>query len=123
MKHQPFSWLARLRSFRYAIQGLKSFLGSEHNAWIHLAATILACLAGWYFRLSKLEWIALLFCFCLVWIAEIANTCIEKIMDHVTPEQHPRVKQIKDMAAGMVLIAAVVALITGCLIFLPRLLL
>lgn len=122
MKRQPFSPKARLKSFTYAIAGVGSFLRSEHNAWIHLAASIAALCAGWYYKLNRLEWIALLFCIVLVWLAEIANTCIEKIMDHLHPERHTAVKHIKDMAAGMVLIAAVFAIIIGCILFIPRLL-
>jgi diacylglycerol kinase len=49
------------------------------------------------------------------------NTVIEKIMDHLSPEYHPAVKWIKDVAAGAVLVAAVIALITGCIIFIPYL--
>lgn len=121
MKTNRFSWKARLRSFAYAFRGIGILLKGEHNAWLHLAATIGVFLAGYILQVSRLEWVALVFCITLVWMAEMANTCIEKIMDHITPEQHPRVKDIKDMAAGMVLIAAIAALVTGCFIFIPKL--
>jgi len=63
----------------------------------------------------------LLIVMALVWITEILNTCIEKIMDFVHPEYHPKVKIIKDMAAAAVLIMAIVAVIVGGLIFIPKL--
>jgi diacylglycerol kinase len=55
----------------------------------------------------------------MVWITEMLNTVVEKIMDHLSPECHPRVKWIKDVAAGAVLISALVAAITGAVIFIP----
>jgi diacylglycerol kinase len=120
MKAQPFSWKARLKSFNYAVRGIAAFMRSEHNAWIHLAASVTVCIAGFYYRLNKTEWIAVLFCIALVWITEMVNTCIEKIMNHLSPQHSEAVKQIKDIAAGAVLVAAVFAAITGCVIFVPR---
>jgi diacylglycerol kinase len=56
----------------------------------------------------------------LVWVTEILNTCIEKAMDVITIEHHPQIKIIKDLAAGAVLIAALVAVIVGSFIFIPK---
>ena len=55
-----------------------------------------------------------------VWSAEIFNTAIESMMDHLSPEKHPRVKYIKDLAAGAVLVAAITAIIAGLIIFIPK---
>ena len=57
----------------------------------------------------------------LVWVTEMINTVVEKIMDHVAPERHPRIKWIKDVAAGAVLVSAIIAVIAGALIFFPYL--
>jgi diacylglycerol kinase len=109
----------RILSFKYAIQGIVAFLQSEPHARIHAVATVLVIAAGFYCRLSANQWIAILIVTGMVWITEMLNTVIEKIMDHLSPDYHPRVKWIKDVAAGAVLIATFVAVITGAVIFIP----
>ena len=116
-----FSWRARLKSFTYAGDGLRALFRTEHNAWIHLVLTLAAKIMGFVLGVSRGEWLALLITFALVWLAEIFNTCIEKIMDFVTEERHPQIKIIKDLAAAAVLISALAALTVGLLIFLPKL--
>jgi len=115
-----FSWQERAKSFGYAWAGIRSLLRTEHNTWIHLALTVVVLLSGLILKVSRLELIILLVVMALVWICEIFNTCIEKVMDFISPEYHPKVKVIKDMAAGAVLIMAVVAVLVGCLIFIPK---
>lgn len=110
----------RLQSFRHAFNGIRSFLRSEPNGRIHLVATIVVIIAGVWFHCSLSEWAMLIIVMAMVWLTEMLNTSIEKIMDHITPEQHPGVKRIKDIAAGAVLIAALAAAITGALIFIPK---
>jgi diacylglycerol kinase len=73
-------------------------------------------------RISRVEWMALVIAFGLVWMAEIFNTCLEKVMDFLTGELHPQVKIIKDLAAAAVLTTAFVAFVVGLLIFIPRIL-
>lgn len=116
-----FSWKARLKSFSYAGDGYRALFRTEHNVWIHFVLTVAALAAGGLLRISRVEWLALIIAFGLVWMAEIFNTCLEKIMDFLTEEQHPQVKIIKDLAAAAVLTAAGVAFFIGLLIFLPRL--
>ena len=120
MEQRKFSWRARLRSFIYAFEGLAWFFKREHNAWIHGIATILVLLMCFVFKISGIEFVAVLFAIALVLIAEIINTAIEKIMDHLSPSHHPAVKIIKDVAASAVLIAAIVAVIVGSIIFIPK---
>ncbi len=112
-----FSLQARLNSFRYAFRGIAAFLRREHNAWIHLLATIVVAGMGFYFRLSYLEWVAICLVLGLVWITEMLNTCVEKIIDEVTDERRPSIAFIKDVAAGAVLTAALLAVIVGLLVF------
>jgi diacylglycerol kinase len=109
----------RLRSFGYAFAGIISFVRSEPHALLHFIATIIVVVAGCYFHVSGMQWIALLSVIGLVWIAEMFNTVLEKVMDHLAPDYHPRVKWIKDVAAGAVLVAAIIALIVGLIIFIP----
>jgi diacylglycerol kinase (ATP) len=118
---QSFSILARWRSILYATEGVSSFFRNQHNAIIHLLATAIVFMAALFFGVSKTEIIALVIVTGFVWVSEIFNTAIETIMDHLSPEQHPKVKYIKDVAAAAVLVAAITAVVTGALIFIPKL--
>ena len=122
MKSDQFSLQSRLRSFSYAGAGIFSFLKKEHNAWLHLIATVAVIVLGVITKLSAWEWISVLVAIGLVWVAEMFNTCFERLTDFISPGQHPQIKLIKDMAAGAVLIAAVISLIIGLIIFIPHLL-
>jgi diacylglycerol kinase (ATP) len=101
---------------------MASLLRSEHNAWIHLAATILAIVLGLAFGIGREEWVAIVLAIALVWTAEAVNTAIEALCDVVSPDHDPRIKRAKDVAAGAVLFSAFGALGVGLLVFLPRLL-
>lgn len=122
MERQRFSFRRRLRSFRYALAGIRQFLILEHNTRIHLAATIAVGIAAYVFHVSYAEAAVLAIVTGIVWITEIMNTCIERTMDFFYPEEHPQVKYIKDLAAGAVLVAAITAVVAGLLIFIPKLL-
>lgn len=118
--HQPFSFKQRLHSFRYALAGLRTLLRTQHNAWIHAAATLLVTGAGLYFGLGPAEWCWLVLATTLVWMAEALNTALEFLADAVTQEFHPLIRQAKDLAAAAVLIAAIGALLIGLLVFGPH---
>ncbi|HKB45826.1 MAG TPA: diacylglycerol kinase family protein [Chitinophagaceae bacterium] len=118
---KSFSIHARGRSFKYAFEGIKVFFRSEHNAWLHLLGTITVIILAVVVHVSRIEIIALTFAIGFVWTAELFNTAIEKIMDFVSMEQDPKIRFIKDLSAAAVLVAAVVAVITGCIIFIPKL--
>lgn len=120
MQTKSFSLRARLLSFRFAANGLKRFFREEHNAWIHLAATLFVFVLARFFSVSTYECIALILSIGIVWVAEVFNTAIEKIMDRLSPGHHPAVGYIKDLAAGAVLLAAIIATITGAIVFIPK---
>lgn len=67
-----------------------------------------------------MEWIAIAIVSGSVWATEALNTALERLSDHVCPEKHPAIQQTKDMAAAAVLITAIVALIVGSVIFIPK---
>ena len=121
MQSEKFSIRSRIKSFSHAIAGVRQFVWREHNARIHLAATIAVIIAGWAVKVSTTEAAILAAVIGIVWVAEILNTCVEKLADHITKEQHPEIKIIKDLAAGAVLVAAAIAVIAGLFIFIPRL--
>lgn len=113
----------RMLSFKYAFKGIWVVVSSEINFQIHLIAAIIALIMGFYFNLTKGEWIVILLCFAIVMAAEAINSAIEKLVDLVSPGIHPQAGKIKDIAAGAVLITAIIAAIIGCIIFLPKILL
>jgi len=106
-------------SFKYAFQGLFALLKSERNFQIHLIALIAAVCFGFYFDISRFEWIAILLISAAVLSAEAINSSIEKLCDHLNPEKHNVIKKVKDTAAGAVLILAIFAIIIGLVIFIP----
>jgi len=121
MKQIHFSLKSRISSLRYACEGLASFFRQEANAWIHLVFTIAVFVLAVYCRVSLNEAVALIIVIGFVWVAEVFNTAVEKVMDFITRQQNADIKIIKDLAAGGVLLSAITALITGAIIFIPKL--
>lgn len=121
MKDKKFSVKDRVRSFKYAFQGIRTLIRNEHNARIHLCAAILAIGAGLFFGISTGEWIAVIFAIGFVFSAEAINSAIEYIADAFTTEPHELIGKAKDLAAGAVLLAALTAAIIGGIIFIPYL--
>ncbi len=115
-----FSIKKRVKSFSYAFHGIYFMLKSQHNSWIHFAITFIVIIAGWMMDVSSTEWCFLIFAIGFVLSAEAFNTAIEELTNLVSPEQNPKAGIIKDVAAGAVLIAAIVAAIIGLIIFLPK---
>jgi len=118
--HKPFSLRARIRSIGFALEGILEFLSQQHNARVHLLATIIVALLTILFPVSVTEAIILVFAVALVWAAEIFNTAIEKTIDFISTHQDERIRVIKDLAAAAVLIISVAALAAGCIIFIPK---
>lgn len=110
----------RANSFRYAFQGLADLLRSQPNARIHLAMTIAVIGTGFYFDISRMEWVALVLCIALVFALEAVNTALEYLTDLVSPGFHPLAGKAKDAAAAAVLLAAAGAVVVGLIIFLPK---
>lgn len=103
----------------HAIHGVRHVFAHERNARIHLAAAVLALLIGLLLKVSSAELAAVFFAVILVFLAEIFNTAIERTLDLIDIKENPRIKLIKDMAAGAVLVAATAALLIGIAIFTP----
>lgn len=120
MTRQHFSIFKRLKSFKHAFNGLRILIKEEHNARIHLFATICVIIAGVFFKISLNEWIAIIFSIGLVFSLEIINSSIENIADFISPEKHEMIKKIKDLSASGVLISAITALMIGLIIFAPK---
>jgi diacylglycerol kinase (ATP) len=120
MQKEKFSISRQLKSFNAAIAGIRELIITQHNARIHLTATIVVIAISFILKISRHEALMLTIAVGFVWAAEMFNTCIEKTLDFVTTEKHPEIKSIKDIAAGAVLIASVTAFVIGLIIFVPK---
>lgn len=116
----PHPWRAKnpLDSFRHAVAGVIHTFRTQRNMRFHFFTVALVLLSGLLFRLGRLEMLALLFAASLVIVAEMFNTAIEVVVDMITQSYHPAAKYAKDIAAGGVLIAAINAVVVGCVLFL-----
>jgi len=113
---------SRFNSFRYAFNGLRSLIRNEHNARIHLMALLGVIILGIILKISFPEWCLLSIVIGLVFVAELFNTALETLSDIVEHEWNDKIKNVKDYAAAAVLVSAIVSVIVGGLIFIPRLL-
>jgi diacylglycerol kinase (ATP) len=118
--NKPFSIKGRLNSFVYAFAGIKSFFRFEPQALIHLMAASFVIIAGFYFKIDYKEWTAVVLAIGMVVVAEMLNTAIEKLTDMVSPEINTKAKVVKDLAAGAVLVASMLAAAIGMFVFLPK---
>jgi diacylglycerol kinase len=110
-----------LRGFYFAFAGLGFLLRTQRNARIELVIGALACAAGAWLCIGRVEWAIIIFTIALVLILEGLNTAIEAAIDLASPRLHPLAKTAKDLAAGMVLIAAIASVGVGLLILGPPL--
>ena len=94
---------------------------SQHNAWIHAAATVAVAASGFAFEITRGEWPWIILAVMAVWTAEALNTAFEFLADAASPSFHPLVGKAKDVAAGAVLIAAIGSAIIGLMVFIPHL--
>ena len=119
MKQEPFSLRKRIKSFSYAFAGIRVLLREEHNARIHLVAAVAAVAAGFLFGITPGQWTAVVIVIAMVFSAEAVNSAIERTADFVKAERDDRKRDIKDLAAGAVLICAIGAAVVGVIVFLP----
>ena len=103
----------------YAYQGAKKLITTEHSVMVQFSLGILMTIAGFYFGITKAEWIFQTFAIGLVMSMEGLNTAVEKIADFIHPNYHERIGFIKDIAAGAVFFAAMTAIAVGLIIYIP----
>ncbi len=109
----------RMKSFKHAIDGLKTALKDQPNFVFQFCAALLVIAIGFYFDLTKSDWLIVILTIGFVLAFELTNTAIEEIVNSFTDQVHPAAKKAKDVAAGAVLVAAVTAVVVGLMIFLP----
>ncbi|OEK01501.1 hypothetical protein BFP97_08190 [Roseivirga sp. 4D4] len=109
----------RIKSFGHAIRGIRITIWAEHNFRIHLVAALIVIALATYFEVSTSDWLWLVLSISLVFITEMINTAIERLVDMVEPDQNPLAGKIKDIAAGAVLLSAITSVVIGVLVFWP----
>lgn len=122
MNNSNFSLRKRLLSFKYAFNGLLLLIREEHNSRIHLCLALLVIFAGFWFKITSIEWLILLITIAMVFAAEFLNAAIEALADKISPEKDPLIKKAKDLSAGGVLFCTIISVIVGVIIFGERLL-
>lgn len=110
----------RIKSVGYAFKGMLILIRTEASIKVQLCIAILITFTGFYFDISKTEWIAQFIMIGLVMSLEGMNTAIEALADFIHPDYHKKIGLIKDMAAGAVFIASIVAVIIAGIIYIPK---
>ena len=111
-----------ISSFSFAAEGIVTALRTERNMRFHFVSSIIVLIASFYFSISAMEWIFILFAIGGMFALELVNTAIELVVDLVTSDYQPLAKEAKDMAAGAVMVYAAISAIIGTVIFLPYIL-
>ncbi|QKE71475.1 diacylglycerol kinase family protein [Arthrobacter citreus] len=106
-------------SFGYAFSGIFKVIKEERNIKIHLFAALVSVGLAIYFQISRIDWLILMLIITIVISLELVNSAIEAVVDLASPDQHPLAKKAKDVAAGAVLVAAIISIIIGALLFFP----
>jgi diacylglycerol kinase len=109
-----------IKSFGFAINGIKFCFKNEFNFKIHILATMIVLVLGIVLSISITEWMIVIACIAIVLMAELFNTAIENLCNKIEPNIHPQIKIIKDVSAAAVLVVAIAAATIGILIFIPK---
>ncbi len=119
MKNSDPSMSSRIKSFRYAWNGIK-VLYLEPNFKLHLLAILGVSSLGFYFQISQIEWLFIIFAIGFVIITETLNTSIEYLADSISLEYNKNIEIAKDLGATSVLFSSIFAFIIGLIIFMPK---
>jgi diacylglycerol kinase len=118
---QKSAWARFIASFGYAFSGLWYVLHTQRNARFHAVVALLAIGMGIFLRISAIEFAMIFVAISSVFIAEMFNTVLEICVNLASPLYHPLAKIAKDVAAGAVLVNAILAVIIGLCVFGPHL--
>ncbi|APY09493.1 diacylglycerol kinase [Winogradskyella sp. J14-2] len=116
---EPFI-INRLKSVGFAFKGMLILIKTEASIKIQIFIALVVTIAGFYFGISATEWMVQIAMIGLVMSIEGVNTAVEYIADFIHPDHHPKIGLIKDISAGAVFIAAIVAVIVAGIIYLPK---
>lgn len=110
----------RLKSMLFALKGAVKLITTEHSIMVQTSIGVLITIAGFYFTISKEEWMFQILALGLVLGVEGLNTAVEKVADFIHPEYHEKIGFIKDIAAGAVFFTAMTAIAIVCIIYIPK---
>jgi diacylglycerol kinase (ATP) len=123
MSTSAFSFNRLLQSFRYAFKGIRmAYTEGQVNIKIHSVIAIFVIALSIYLSINEIEWAIIIGCIGIVISAEMINTSIESLVDLVSPEWNEKAGKVKDIAAGAVLVLAMMSIAIGIMIFLPKIL-
>lgn len=121
MKQSQESFLVnRIKGAKYALKGAFILIRTEASIQAQFSIAILLIIAGFYFNISTTEWMFQVLAIGGIMSVEGINTAIEEIADFIHPDYNHKIGLIKDIAAGAVFIAALVGLIIGLIIYVPK---
>ncbi|MGG7035653.1 MAG: diacylglycerol kinase [Flavobacterium sp.] len=121
MKKDTTFVTGRIKSVKYAVMGALKLINTEHSIIVQFSIGILMTIAGFFFGITKTEWMFQIFSIGLIMSIEGLNTAVEKIADFIHPDYHEKIGFIKDIAAGAVMFAAITAIVIGAIIYIPYL--
>ena len=104
----------------FALKGAIKLISTEHSVIVQSIIAVLLIIAGFYFEISREEWMFQILAIGLVISIEGLNTAVEKMADFIHPEYHKKIGFVKDIAAGPVFFSAITAIVTGCIIYIPK---
>ena len=110
----------RIRSLTFALRGAWLLITTEHSIMVQVSIAVIMTVVGFIVQLSSIEWMFQLLAIGLVLVAESLNTGLEKLSDFVHPDYNDRIGFIKDISAGAATFAAIIAVIIGLIIYLPK---
>ena len=110
----------RLKSLVFALKGAIKLITTEHSIMVQTSIGVVVTIAGFYFNISKEEWMFQILALGLVLGVEGLNTAVEKVADFVHPQYHEKIGFIKDIAAGAVFFTAITAITIVCIIYIPK---
>ena len=120
MSKKDSFFINRLKSVGYAFKGAYHLISKEASVKVQFAICIIMTIAGFYFKLSTTEWMIQILVIALIMAIEGLNTAIEEMANFIHPDYHKKIGLIKDISAGAVFIFAIVAIIIGLIIYLPK---
>ncbi len=111
---------SRTKAVGYTIEGIWRLITREESIQAQLVLLAISIVMGFVFDISRTEWMFQISAFGLIFCVEALNTSIEEMCNYIQPDIHPKIKEIKDIAAGAVLFSALFAFIIICIIYLPK---
>ncbi len=113
-------FITRIKSVKYAAKGAFLLLKTEASIQVQFSIALIMTIVGFLFNISTIEWMFQLMAIGLILVSESLNTAIEKLSDFIHPDYHKKIGFIKDISAGASTFAAIIAIIIGMIIYLPK---